>query len=689
MKVTGRAKRIKGLLTAFMVLCIVFGQMFLSTSFDVGAVTSNYTISISQVVYLAVSGSAKYKKVKSKIALQEVKYAQALKSIQLKKKNMLTFRWSPLLSFHFPESPELSDEYEWTYKPMQIQYQISKLNHELTDIKYSVKEEVSNLYVQAYTAQEKIAYYEEYIDNLQVTLEKNKAKYYVGTASKSDIDLIENQITSAQNSLMAVSRSFETIKRKLSNMINLDVTSGYDFVNPYIKAEIPRSKLEEIIAYTLENNQAYYEAKTDTQAALTALNTNYSLMRRHYGNDINMLSGYFSSVWNDKKVDSAGFKMAYDNFLNKIDSYWQGKKRILFIKISREWFKGAVDGARYIEDDPYILYTSALEYIDYWNEQENVKKEITVNVRDSFDNLVVVRNAYLTLAEQTVSLKMELQEAAIYNKLGKMSFEEYSDVQKLYQESQLDEMDALDLYTQTLNTFDRLTCGAVTNYLNGADISLSRTSGGMSFVEEGESSRIEYYIVSKIEDNMFELGISVPDDAGVEVTDFELWIDNVMVGQRTEAGKVIRHLALAMDAPDKAFIRLYNDGEFVADCELDVFETRGILKLPEGSLAKEELPDGPEIVGNLTYTKDASTGLITISIQPEVTKNISYYNITDYMGNPLISDELIDIKRDFKYLGFVADSLSTLVFRFYDRSGEYLFSGSLNEMDMTIIKEVQ
>ena len=147
------------------------------------------TITLAQVISLALNNSDDYRKVKSKISLQEIKYTQAVKSVQLKKKNMTTFRWSPLLSFHFPESTSLSDEFEWTNKPFVAQSELQKLQHQLTDVNYSVREKVSNLYVQAYTAQYTIKFQQDYIEELNTSLEKNKARLYVNASKNTDVPL--------------------------------------------------------------------------------------------------------------------------------------------------------------------------------------------------------------------------------------------------------------------------------------------------------------------------------------------------------------------------------------------------------------------------------------------------------------------------------------------------------------------
>ena len=87
-------------------------------------------LTLKQAQNLAISNDKEYKKILTQIEFQQIKYSSAIKSIAMKQKNMRTFRWTPLLSFKFPEKPTLADEYEWVYKPLQITCTINELKHQ-------------------------------------------------------------------------------------------------------------------------------------------------------------------------------------------------------------------------------------------------------------------------------------------------------------------------------------------------------------------------------------------------------------------------------------------------------------------------------------------------------------------------------------------------------------------------------
>ena len=116
------------LLMVMLLLCCtdsMVQQAFCIKHVNVYAYSADKILTVSQAKNLALKNSRDYKSVKSDITLLQVKYEQAVKSIALKKHNMTTFRWTPLLSFKFPEKADLTEEYEFTYKPLQIQSDIT------------------------------------------------------------------------------------------------------------------------------------------------------------------------------------------------------------------------------------------------------------------------------------------------------------------------------------------------------------------------------------------------------------------------------------------------------------------------------------------------------------------------------------------------------------------------------------
>ncbi len=648
-------------------------SLFLCTAFLMGTMqavrpiqASEHTLLLSQAKAMALANSDSYRQIKSKISLKEVSYKQAVKAIQLKIKNKTTFRWSPLLSFKFPEKLNFEDESGMVYKPAQIQNDITKLKHDLTDEVFSIYDKTAQAYVSVYTYQEKIAFEEEQLEGLKETLEKNKGRLILGLASQTDVDAMEKNITAATEKLALDMKQFENAKTKLSDLLSLDVTTRYRFYDPYIDAEVPRTALDDLVQYTLDNDQSYYEAKMATQLSLLQLETNYSLLEGQYGSNINMISSYVMQVRNGQKIDSAAFKASYDNFLTKIDQPWTGSWKILFIRIPKEWIKGQIDGVRYIEDEPYALYENALEYQDVLSEQKTMAKELETQVRDSFESAVTARGSYLKLKAQVAESKKELQKELTLNRLGELTFEEYTESQKQYEDLQIEMMEAFETYTSLMNSLDRLTCGGITRYFKDAGISVDGTDGGNSYiVEEDPAEGAKYFIQSIVEDNMFEIGVYLPEGFETDVTHFELWVDDYVIGEKTEVEKRLRHLTLSLTGEERVFLRLYNGEEFVEDCEIDPQAYQGPLDIKGYLIVKAE-ERKKRTIGSYEMKTLGEMGMVEIELTIDGVEDIHYYTIQNEAGTFFLKGEPTPITSPFLYLDFLSEDMDFLKIQCYD-----------------------
>ena len=644
------------------------------------------TLSLQQAQKVAIAKSSKRVKILNKIELQEIKYSAAVKSIQMKKKNMSTFRWTPLLSFKFPEQPTLADEYEWQYKPLQITSTISSLQHQLLDDQLETKESVSNLYVQIYINQEKIAFLEENLEQAQTTLTRNQARLAVGEANQSDIDKLQQSIDRLTTDISLQKRSFETNKSKLSKLINQDVTTGYTFQNPLQQADIPRNILDNLIQYTLDNDQSYYEAKMDTRLAYTGMNMMESMMRSQYGNKMNNIMPFINQIKAGDSVDSGAFKNAYKQMLDNVDAPWNGTKKILFIRIKKEWFKGAVDGSRYVEDDPYALYTGALEYMDALKEQNSLQDELTNSVKSGFETLKTAQIAYNDAQKSCDILEQEVEKNTRLNLLGKVSYEELSDLQEEYRNQESETLDLLAEYTQLLYSYDRLTCGGITAYLEGTDVEMKAAQGGNSFIAKELEGKAYYYINYRVEDNIFVMGVSIPDNYSLDITDYALYVNDMQIGDVTPIDEELEHLALDLDQVDKAQIFLYDGQELVDVREIDSSVNQAELPINGGYTLEHK--ESVQTVATYIYTLQKTTNTVSMKITPNDSEQIAYYRLTDTDGNAVNGDELIPIDEEFTYLSLLVGNLSGLNIIFYDSQEQELYQGMFNtgSSSITIIE---
>jgi len=629
-------------------------------------------LSLSAAKSLAVANSEKMEQLEGKLATKQASLSQAVRSIQEKKKNMSTFRWTPLLSFHFPTKPDLAEEYEFEFKPVQIQLEIDSLRHQMQDQVLEEYAAVNALYVDIVVLKERLAFDKERLEAAEDALAKNRARLLTGEANRNDVDKMEKSVHTIQNTIAANERSLSSKLGKLGTALGMDVSTGYEFTDPFVDADIPRSMLESLTQYTLERDQNYYEACLDERSALISLRTNYSLMKNQYGQKMGRIQGYVNQALSGQKIKKSAFKKEYELFLRDIDAPWQGKRRILFFKFPKVWFKGQIDGIRYVEDEPYALYEAALEYQDALAEKNAAKAELTEQVEDTFDNYITVRNAYRSAVSAVEEAGKRVQADKILNQIGELPYSEYQAALEEYEELQNAEFEALSELSSTLYAFDRLACGGITSFLEGNGVDVDAEAGGISYIEEEYAGGACYYIEPIIQEEQFRLGVSIPNGFGVQVTDFELWIDNVQVGERTSVTETIRHLAFTTKEVSSVKLRFYNKEAFVDDVEIDPESYGGALEIVSGYHVPETAGDE---IGAYTCEQSGTTGMVSIKIMPDAGRNIAFYMLRAESGEILAGREKVPVEEAFQYLFLAQSSLEELVIEFYDSGGGLLYTG--------------
>lgn len=678
MRLVSIARRTTGALLAAALLAAACSPSF--------AGAANKTLLQAQAQTMAVANSSDISKQTNEITLQKMKYVEAVDAIKAKVKNLTSFRWTPLLSFKFPEKLNMTEEYDLQIKPITLQADITTMQHELDDLRYAALLEVNTAFLDAYMLQEKVAFTEERLENAQTELERNQLRLRTGDATQADIDKMEKSVETLENELSTQKRNFETAKSDLSDMIGMDVTTGYTFEDAMITAAIPRESLEDIINYTLENDHGYYSAKMAASTALLNLNAYESLMRNQYGSKINRIMSFVNAAKNGQDVDYAAFQMAYKEMLTDLDSPWAGKFRILFFTFTKEWLKGEISGTRYIEDEMYAIYTACMEYANAKKEQESTEDALRKEVSSQYETIVNAENAYRAMKDSAEEMREDYEKLLALNRMGKATYEEVSDKLEEYQAAQLEAMDLLSDYNELLYSFDRLTCGAVTKYFSGESLTTDSGSAADSYAEIDTPDGAYYHLYTSVEDMVFTFGVEIPEGYTPEVTDFEIWYEDQQIGARTPIDEEIRHLALDYGESSTLTLRLYDGDDFVGECEIDARVPRDTIDFFQGETQAAE-----EQIG--TYTMTASSvgdmTMTTLSLSIDATVGAAYYLVTYDDGKPVGSSEPTAIDGSLRYLTMLAASAEDVRLVLYDDSRSEICTAYLKESGQTVWRSTE
>ncbi len=672
-------------ITAGLIACaLAVSSLMLSPAEPVLAASNTKQITLSSAIARAIENSTAIEKIESQIASKKAAYSNAVKKLNLKEKNMKTFRWSPLLNFHFPETPNESEAFDFAFKAASIQVEIDKLQHKLTDAKIAEREKINTLFVDIYAKEITIEFNKKRLDVVNRAIRSTRTKVAWGRANEADLRAMESSANALTSKISSDENMLLAKKKKLSTALGFDVTTGYTFQKPTVEAQVKRTQLPAIRTYTLDRDQTYYEAKLSSDTALMSLKTNYNLMSSKYGGEMWPINNYVSLAILGTKISSKDFKKSYDQFIQLIDSHWQGKKKILlFIKIPRIWMKGELDGSRYIEDDPYVLYQDTLDYQDARLEKEATHDEVVEAVNDGFDNYINMRNAYKASIDAVNTAERDLKSARIKNMLGLMKYEEYKAELDTFEEAQLSMIQSLTDYTAQLYEYDRLTCGAISAILYGNGLDIEAAEGGQSYVTTEYAEGAYYFINSIIQDTEYKLTIKIPEDFPVDITHFELWSDDKQIGTRTAKDQAIRHLTLSKMGAETVKIRLYNEDEFVCDCEIDPGETMGALLIPSKYATDEA--DTP--LGSFAVSTNSTTGFVSITFKPVSRYKIKYVRLKTADGKYLGAEEYHDVSEPFTYLPLLHTQIGELSVEYYDESKNLLYKGYFDTANFKLMRD--
>ena len=641
------------------------------------------TFQVSQAQRMALSGNSDLSQQYNKILLKKMKYVEAVKGIQAKIKNLRSFRWTPLLSFKFPQKLDLTAEYDLNIKPLTLQTEIDTMQHRLADLEYEIVNKVNKQFYEAYTLQEKSAFTQQRLDDAKDQLARNQAGLAAGRAAQNDVDTAQKRVDSLTTDLSNQLRELEQAKAALKDMVKLDVSTGYRFVNPFKTAAIPREALDSLTQYTLDHDQAFYECKAATATALLNINSYESLMRNQYGSKMAPIQGYINMARQGMDIDYAAFQLQYDQMLKNLDKPWAGSIRILFFRFTKEWFKGEISGTRYIEDEIYAVYTACMDYSNALKEQKSTKKGLRGQVRDSYESLVTAWNTYLTLDKLATASKDTLDRLVSLNRLGKADYTEVADQQEAYQVAQLDRLDALADYNLQLSAFDRLTCGGVTKYLQDTATGLEVGDGGDAYAILDPIEEPYYYIYSSVADLTFYIGVSIPDGFEPAVDAFEVWYGGTQIGERTQVGTELRHLSIDYGGTNTLLLRLYKGSSFVAEREIDASVPRGPLDLQSTAPP----PPTEKVIGSYTVETTAQNNvtLSTLKLTVDASVGAMRYSLT-YGEKGIYTTELRPLREDFTYLSLLISSLADVTLHLYDGNSVPLTTARFDAVAQQIIE---
>ena len=707
-----------------------------------GSADEKKRLRLSQAKTLAIAMNEKIEAVDMRIDAKTAKMQSSIRSLRERERSMSTIRWSPILNFKFPEDPKEVEAFEFQFKPTQLQNEITSLKHKITELQMDTNEKVSNTYVQIIHARDEVDRLTARHKKLETTVAKLEVKLKDGTAAANSTDVVtetdaegnevvisprilkarvkaaEEKLEAAQGrldncttELTNAKTELEEKKKKLGDMLGFTITDRFTFDDAFVTANLNRDNIEYLYTYALDDDPDVYAARMAHDEALLALRINYDLMKKHYSGYISVLEPYVQQALDGTKIPKKAFKKDYDQFLKDIDEPWQGSYKIWFIKIPKEWLKGDTDGIRYVEDDPYVLYSAILDYEAAKKEYDNAQMDLYNSIYDAYSNYASTRKAYLTANNAYVKADKLLGLSEVNYLLGEMTLEEFEEEEQECNALKDDAADALTDFSETLYSFDRTTCGALSKFFEGAEA--NRNTEALMLTPIIRTGCM-YTFRPIIDSEEFLLSIDVPDDfyaeTGINITHFQLFADGNQIkpvgygeaedetetSPKTEVGKTLRHMMLSTQSLGECTIRVFDGETFIDECQVDPSVLHGPLNITIGH--EEDI--NAHTLGTYVASDDVATDMLVLTLnleqdlvqaEYESGNEAAYYRLCVAQDTYVLSDDMVPVDRQFTYLKFLKSDLEDIYIELFDsdmeKIGDAWFDTTNNELYNKIDEE--
>lgn len=649
-------------------------------------------LTLSRAVSSAVDTSYAIRKTKREIKLKNIELKQAIQAIKDIRWKESTIQFSLIFDLTFPKPHALPKEMELVMKVPKIQAELDALNRKLEYSEYNAVMTAKTAYFNVVEVMESCSLQEKRIADAKSTYQRLNGDYVLGRASKDDVDEIKNSIPDLEKGYRSNLLRLENNKKKLSKIMNADVSNGYTFSRDFSKLQLERSQLAGITGYALNKDYNVYQTGLTRKISETEVATLRNIYSSRWGA---LVSEIESEIAKNGPIDFLTFQDKYDEALESIEAPYAGyySIQILFITINipKEWFRSEYSGIRYFEDQKYALYVSLMDREEAIKDEEEARKNLTDQIEDGFNSLLELWNAYQDSISGIDRAKLRYEQLKQLNLTGEASFMDVESAKEDILTYENSTLSSLIAYNKSLASFDFTTSGAITRLLSGISLAdAGDYASGLSWLSsEDEAGKPTWYLNTLINEYKFVFGISLPEDGEIPATHYELCTeDGKLIGERTPVNGVISHLPLVYEGTTKLIVKLYQENSLTYTAEIDAADYTGVLDLrpADRGPAPSGLPSPGSLLGHwsLVNNSDGYTSMLV----PEFDEkwNIGYYELTTAAGDK-IGGEKLPAGTPASHLTIAFSSPEALILKLFDKEGSPMGDALLlNDMDVRVIK---
>lgn len=638
-------------------------------------------LTIDEAKILAVKNSFDIKETKMNLIKKDMELEQAKEGIKDIRKKESTIRYSLLINIEFPEKHGLPKEIDLVTKMPKIQKDIRVLKKKLEYKNLEARYKAEQAFFNVILCQKTMNSLKEQLSDVEKTLDKVKIQVKMGRGSKEDLEYLIKKEKDIEKKYRNSVQKYVSSKEALSQIIGINVKTGYVFNDQLESLNLERGYLQDIVDNAREKDFQLYNIKEQTNLCKENVEKIRSIYSNRFGSKVKVLE----SQLRKKEIDYDTFYNKYKQALNNIDKPWQGYFKISFfffsIKIPYRWLQGEYSGLRYFEDEKYALFLSVIDRDKQIKQEEEAIKNFEQSVRDNFATLKQMEIAYNSVADSYEYEKNLYNKAIVENKMGKITFSELEGAKDDLLKKQQSMLEMLIDYNKTISEFNLQTSGFVDKFKENSNLYTDRLKSGDSFKKDGDKDKgkdniPKWYVRNNIEAFKFVFGVNIPDE--YNITHYELYTSsNKRIGNKKEVTDTIKHLPLTFSETEYLVLRLYNEDGLKYIANIDGLSYEGNIILNEN--INNILVSGLSI-GNYTISNNSYKFNVTLSIEKWI--EAVKYNVI-YNDNVIAKD--VDLSSTFSHISNIEKDLGNILIEFYDSNGEKIVDAILDTTTGNIV----
>jgi outer membrane protein TolC len=305
---------------------------------------------------------------------------------------------------------------------------LAKHQYDMTEL--NVKSNVTNTYHSILLSKENIRILRSNLKNLKQTLKDTRAMYDNGMAEETDVDQIQINVSSLENSLRSTKRQLESLKNLLKIQMGIDLETPL-LMTQSIQVLIEQNQLKKSYGtgFNVENNVNYQ--LSETQVKLSELD-----LKRQKANFLPSISAFYSYTENAMRdkfnpfhPDEPWYESSVLGFqLNiPIFSSFQRYSKVQQAKLSLKKSQNNLENTRKNLKNRYIQarnnYLTAFEKYKSDKENKELAKKVFNRTNQKFkegmatsmeltqanDKYLQTESAYISSLVQLLGAKVELE----------------------------------------------------------------------------------------------------------------------------------------------------------------------------------------------------------------------------------------------------------------------------------------